>query len=300
MKRNKRICALPLCALLALSLFSGCSTQTSTETENTTSDAAKTESTAAAPTAFLGINYAQVNDTGVDLELSIYLANGRFLDTFSADQISFGQDFESASDIELVDISDENDTAQIQLTLENRDVDPQDLNLQASLSLPAGAVVDLDGNEIDDLNLEQELVYNDAERSSGYTSTTFANTDTVVYTLRSGVTDITDFMMPAYNLWEQDASNLKLIFDFSRSYNLSSDTIYGINLMIARLHPSIIFINANSSSYRQLLQAANASSKTVQFVSGTNSFINYSSASVYDDIQSLINSGKLTLDAQLN
>jgi hypothetical protein len=300
MKRNKRICALPLCALLALSLFSGCSTQTSTETENTTSDAAKTESTAAAPTAFLGINYAQVNDTGVDLELSIYLANGRFLDTFSADQISFGQDFESASDIELVDISDENDTAQIQLTLENTDVDPQDLNLQASLSLPAGAVVDLDGNEIDDLNLEQELVYNDAERSSGYTSTTFANTDTVVYTLRSGVTDITDFMMPAYNLWEQDASNLKLIFDFSRSYNLSSDTIYGINLMIARLHPSIIFINANSSSYRQLLQAANASSKTVQFVSGTNSFINYSSASVYDDIQSLINSGKLTLDAQLN
>jgi hypothetical protein len=236
------------------------------------------------------------------LELSIYLANSTFSDSFSADQLIFGQDLENASGVELLSINDENDTAQIQLSLDTADLDPQDLDLQAALTLPSGSIVDLDGNETDELSLEQELVYNDTERSSGYTSTTFDTTDTVVYTLRSGVTDITDFMMPAYNLWEQDASNLKVIFDFSRSYNLSSDTVYGIYLMVARLHPAIIFVNANTSSsnYRQLLQAANESTKTVQFVSGTNSLINYSSASVYDDIQSLIKSGKLTLDAQLN
>jgi hypothetical protein len=300
MKRNKRVSALAFCILLGSSILSGCSASTTTETESEIEDAAEQESTAITPAAFAGINYASQNDTGIELELSIYLANSTFSDSFSVDQLVFGQDLENASGVELLSINDENDTAQIQLSLENTDLDAEDLDLQASLVLPSGSIVDLDGNEADELSLEQELVYNDADRGSGYTSTSFGNTDTVVYTLRSGIVDITDFMMPAYNLWEQDSSNLKLIFDFSRSYNLSSDTIYGINLMIARLHPSIIFVNVNSSSYRQLLQAAQQSSKTVQFVSGTNSLINYSSASVYDDIQSLIKSGKLTLDAQLH
>jgi hypothetical protein len=295
--------ALSMSFLLACTLLSACSTSNTQNSSESLENSTELETDTSAPAAFYYIDYAQKEDDNLSMSLLVYVRDGTFASDFNADQIQFGQDLSTASNITIESINAKQNKAQISFTLENTDLDPSDLDLNAELVFKAGSILNESSEAQEDLIYEEELCFNDSDKANEPVKATYyKDTKTLVFQISGQGPSSEDELIDSFeNLVvskeENYESNLRVIFDYS---NASQDqtnpyaSMMGIMDIMADSRCQTLIVNMPNNRAYQILQdqkSRSATRYTYRFISGDGSKIDYSKSSVYDDIEKMISSG---------
>jgi hypothetical protein len=307
MKREyKNILALPMSVLLGISALSGCSssgtsTQNSAEEEETVQETSvSSKSQILEPAADYYIEYAEKEDNTLSLNIVLCLVYGSFSDDFDADMIEFGGDLAEAAGIKVDTIDKELNTAEIWVSLENTDLDVDDLSLQSTLSLKEGAVLNADDEACDELVFDKDLTFSDADRSetSNLTEYWFKKTGTYVVRVKNeGVYGWNIISDACYETTKLESVSY-IVLDLSQTTNLVDDLseINAVHLLLLprKFTPTCVVINANDYITQKLQEYKEYYPEAkVQLVYGDVSSLNFNNKNVYSSIQSMIKSGKL-------
>lgn len=291
---------LSLSFLLAGTMLAGCASKDEQgdiypEEILTKSDAADALQT---PEAFLFLDYAMQNTSQIELNLLAACINGSFATDVNTDSLVFGGDLAAAQDVEIVSINEDHDQMLISLLIDGANLDAENLDLSASLTFKEGAIVDTDGNALDDYIIEKELVNHEDERNLAQTTRyEYEDTNTLVYQIEGEL----GFMDELYGTNFENSSNsarATLILDFTNctgaEFN-STEAIY--YLMYFMDYPYTVVVNAdpNAGYYSSLVSDVLCFSAYYTFVSGDDSLIDYTKSSVFEDILNLIRAKKFEI-----
>jgi hypothetical protein len=314
MKQKKNLISL-FCTgfLCTCTLFSGCSSSSNAkqdETEQASENEKETNTNT--PVVLCSIDYGQKEDDVLILNLNVYVFSATFRPDFDADMIRFGNDLADAKDIQINKISDERSKAEISLRLDSSDLDLESLDLNASLSFASGALQDEEGTDVPDFVLEQELIYMPEDKGSdGVDVTYLPASKTLIYRFEGDHIPASltkyyfDTIMENTAVTHDSHQVVSyLIFDFTKLKITSNEMIMGgpytTQILRAILNDQTnaygFVINAENigpNTYQSLKSAGNG---RIQYIKGDISSLNFSSDSIYDDIQNLSDAGTLKTD----
>jgi hypothetical protein len=310
-REYKKLLALPLCALLGISALSACSAaNTSQEDETETIADTQEETSAEEPLALYFIDYADEEEDAITLNLKVYLAEGTFSPDFDADMIAFGNDLAGAYGIKVNDINEDKNIAQIWLCLDKSDLDLENLDLNASLTLKAGAVKNEDGQDMQELVFEQDLIYgSDTKSSSPVSAQYLPDSKTLVYRFEGDVTGVStlnvyDNVMDSYlhsGNMHQLISYFILDFTNATQTNDTANVLAALTLTLRQQYNMYVSIlngaNTGEYTYHSLKNRKSTyGDDRIQYLAGDTSSINFTSSSLYEDIQNLLSAGTLKAD----
>jgi hypothetical protein len=296
---NKRnfICA----SLLAASmLISGCSSaqseQEQTETETETENVVEETSSAYAPTLIPTLDYASQEDDQIQLAILLNVINGTFSSDLSVDQFTFGQGLADAQGIKIEELSDDQTSATIWLSIDQGDLDVNDLKLESSMSIAADAVLDAEGSPVlEDIDLEFTLVNEEDDRAVSKDTSEyyfFPESHTVVFRFRGDGANYEKVQDVFSQSIAQCGEGGTIVADFTDCTYLPYSISNYISYITTRQSVSALFVNFDSANGNYYYE--DLSGYLVGLVNGDNSLIDYSSSDVYSQIVNLRNSGKLT------
>jgi hypothetical protein len=297
--------ALSMSFLLAGTLLYGCSTSNTQSSLESKENSTVQETDTSAPAAFYSIDYAQKEDDSLSISLLVYLQDGTLASDFNADQIQFGQDLSNAANIAIESVNSELNKAQISFTLENTNMDPSDLDLNAELIFKAGSILNESGEPQEDLAYEEELSFSDSNKANAPVEAVYyKDTKTLVFKISSQGPSSEDELIDSFEnlvVSKEDnyESNLRVIFDFSNASQNQTNpyaSMLGILDIMADSRCQTLIVNMpNNRAYQNLQdqKSRSATLYTYRFVSGDGSKIDYTKSSVYDDIEKLISNGSL-------
>lgn len=160
--------ALSLSILLGCSILAGCSSNS--EDESQTADKmladaiAQTDEDADGASAYFYLDYAEKEDDGLKLAINLFVENGEISEDFDADKLQFGDDLADAVGVKVNEVDTEENKAVIWLTLPDTSLDTKNLHLNMAITIKSGAIKDENGEDADDIILEQEISTDDASR----------------------------------------------------------------------------------------------------------------------------------------
>jgi hypothetical protein len=207
-------------------MISGCSSKDKKDDVNSLNEEtmqeenASVDLTARRPFLLCTIDYAQKEGDTLSLSLSVYLINGSFREDLNTSQIEFGGDLADAADVVIEESSTQSAAKEISFVLENSNLDPADLNLNASLLFKAGSILDEDGNAAQDLMYEHTLTFNDDEKFAreNFESSYYPDTKTLVFKITGNG--------PAYGSMSLYTDYLELFSPYDGSYDAGADLSY--------------------------------------------------------------------------
>jgi hypothetical protein len=298
MNKRNLLCA----SILAASMFiSGCSSaqseqnETEAETEVETENVSQESSSAYAPAVIPTLDYVTEEDDLIQLSVLIEVINGSFANDLSADQITFGKGLADAQGVKIEELSDDNTSATIWLSIEKGDLDINSLQLESSMSIAADAILDGEGTAVvDDYDLEFTLVnQGDDKAVSADTSEYFfyPESHTVVFRFRGDGSDYEKVKEVFRQSIEQCGQGGQIVADFTDCTSLSWSITNYISLITLYQSVNCWFVNFDLQSQGYFYE--DESGYLVHLAKGDTSLIDFSSSDVYSQIGSLVNSGKL-------
>jgi hypothetical protein len=305
-RKNNLISSLSFSILLSSLLISGCSssstdTQNSSEADETTEETNETVQNAILdPEAYYYIEYAEKEDDTLSLNILLGLRHGRFTDDFDVDKLEFGDDLATATAVKIDSIDQENNTAELYVTVQNSDLDIDDLSLQSTLCLKAGAIQNNNNEVCDTLVFNQELTFSDEDRESkdNLTQYWFKKTHTYVARIKNEGFNWSTTVPDACGIKSEQGVLTYVIFDLTQVTSpydtyVQSDAIQ-IILERKGYAPTAVVINADNYIYKDIQEYLEYYPEAkFQFVSGDVSGVNFNDKNIYSTIQKLIKSGKL-------
>jgi hypothetical protein len=311
-KEYKKFAALPISALLACTLISGCSINnekteadddnTIVETDAQTQEQNRELEAYPVPAAFLYMDYAQEKDGILNLNLTLYCSEGSFSEDFGTDLLEFGGDLTDAYDIEISEMNEQRTKASLFLKIEQGSLDADSLNLEAALNVLSGAMINEDGIACEDRLVETKLTIRDEDKNLNKVGIyLYPDTNTMVYLFNESKIEYGDIEYPYLDA--QDLIDLEyLIMDFTKVTSIDSDAIIELQNVFGLSNPQLIAMNPGEDTdyYTDLISAAGLYCPNFQFVYGDNSLIDTKSKSVYNDLKNYISKGILEVDYSAN
>lgn len=309
----KKILVLPICLLFGASALSACAAaSTSQEDETELGASTQEETNTEEPAALYFIDYAEEDEDIITLTLKVYLLEGTFAPDFDAERIVFGKDLSNAYDIKVSEMDENQSEAEICLSLSKADLDLENSDLHASMILKAGAVKDEDGQNMQDLLLEQDLIYasSDTKAAAPVTAQYLPDSKTLVYRfsgsdLAVSTMDLYDNVMSGY-LHSGNMHQLirYIVLDFTNAKENTRDTSYILEAFTLTLRQqynmeAIVLNGANTGTYTYRYLKSRKSKygdDRIQYLAGDTFSLDFSSNSLYEDIQNLVNAGVLKSD----
>jgi hypothetical protein len=311
MKKQNSIAMLTLSLLLSSTLLSGCSSS-STQTENTGSADEVTEETGAAqttaaiePYGVYAISYAEKEGDTISMNVVLDVLHANISDDFDASLIEFGGDLADAYGIKVDTIDKENNEAEIWVSLDAADLDIDDLDLQTTLILKTGALRDEDGNVLEDVACEQELIYSDTEKTTSIENATYnylKKSKTYVIRISGAGVSSYDSITNPFTKTVIDNSVSNLVYDFTNATSMSNwrPSVTALDMILLRQNHGnklpAICLNLNSTdAYNYMKEIADEEHYNLRFVYGDVSSLNFEDKDIYSKIEKMISNGQLTV-----
>jgi hypothetical protein len=285
--------ALALCTLLA-----GCS---STPLETPVADE---ETMKADPMVVTTLGYAEVEDNNLLLAIDMEVHNGSFADDFDAEDMTFGGALAGAQSVKVEDMNEERTSAVLWLGIDKGDLNAEDLNLSCSVTFAKDSLADADGTlQEEKTSFDFTLVSADADKAAEEDTSEYIlmpDTNTVVMRFHGSGTsyeNVRNAFLSAVDTFESHrswGSVEYMVIDLTDCTSLPDRVASFITDMMARQSTRTYFVNMDFDS-----TGYSFGDEWVDLglaVSGDNSLINYSSPSIYQDIDEMaFATQKLTL-----
>jgi hypothetical protein len=250
------------------------------------------------PEAFLFLDYAAQNESQIELNLLAACINGSFAADINTDALVFSGDLANAQDVQIVSVNDDHNQMQISLLLDGANLDAENLELSTSLTFQEGAILDTDGNALEDYVIEKELSNHEEERNLAQTTRyEYEDTKTLVYQIDGEL----GFLDELYGTYFENSSSSNypvLILDFTNctgaEFN-STEAIYYLMYFMDSPYTVVVNADQNAGYYSSLQSDVLSLSGYYAFVSGDDSLIDYTKSSVFEDILKLIRNKKFTV-----
>jgi hypothetical protein len=285
---------------LACSLFSGCQSADKSQSDDPQDTQEENVQVAdSMPAALAYLDYAQQEDGNILLSVSVLLIGDAYFGSdFNADAISFDGDLENAQGIKVQEIDDENRLANIWMSIEQGNLDVEDLNLSTNVQISANALQDAQGNALyADITLPACLVSDQAQRASDSSIySAYPKENTLVFNLK-GENISTAPMLDAYEetIIESDTHKVEyVVVDLSDCQSMRTNVAYVLARLLDNSNPQVYIVNGDETSdYFEVL--SEAGNENISFIEGDTSSLDLSSASAYSVLESALTDGALSI-----